>query len=141
MNKRSTLLLSVLLQMMSLISLINILIMYWFPVIIPFSSFVTVRLVTVAFIEELDWLIAISLLICLLLFLAAISIKKHRLFFPGLSLVYLSYDFWTVFCLLIRGLHNGYWKMYILQTVVSLTEICLLCIYFWHRLQKTPDKI
>ena len=136
MNKRSTLLLSGLLQMMSLISLINILIMYWFPVIIPFSSFVAVRLVTVAFIEELDWLIAISLLICLVLFLAAISIKKHWFFFPGLSLVYLSYDFWTVFCLLIDGLHDGYWKMYILQTVISLVEIVLLSIYVWHCLQK-----
>ena len=135
MLKHSTKCLTVLLTIVSVASLINVFVMYWLPINIPLNSFSAVRLTAVALIEKRYYLILVSLLICVLLFLTTISIRKQHSLFPVLSLLYLIYDFVIVLSLLIDGLGDGYWRMYIIQTVVAVTLIVLLCIYCWNGLR------
>lgn len=124
------------LGLVSIITLFNVIIIYWFPVTIPFSSLVAIRLMFLAFIEKAYWLILISLLICVLLFLTAVSVHRRHILLPILSLMYLVYDFIIVLSMLIDGLQDGYWRMYIIQTVVAITLIVLLCVYCWTCLRK-----
>lgn len=124
------------LSLVSIITLFNGIIIYWAPVIIPFSSFAAVRLVFLAFIEKYNWLILLSLLICILLFLTAVSAYRRHILLPILTLMYLIYDLIIVLSLLIDGLDDGYWRIYIIQAVVTATIIVLLCTYCWTYFRK-----
>ena len=128
MRKYSTKCLTILLTIVSTVSLINVFVMYWFPINIPLSSFSAVRLTFVAFIEKRYYLILVSALICVLLFLSTLSVRRQHILLPVLSLMYLIYDFVIVFSLLVDGLGDGYWKTYIIQTIVSVTLIVLLSV-------------
>ena len=130
MLKYSTKYLSVLLAIVSTVSLINVFVMYWFPINIPISSFSAVRLAVVAFMEERYYLILFSILICVLLFLSTLSVRRQHIVLPSLSLLYLIYDFIVVMSLLVDGLDDGYWKAYIIQTLILVALIILLCVYF-----------
>ena len=142
--KRCRTCLIVLLSLVSVASLLNLLVMPWFPHLFPLSAFSAVRLMFLAFIEKRYWLIPVSILICVLLFLSALSVRKHRILLPALSLLYVTYDFVFVLRLLIGALGDGYWKTYIVQTIVPLTLIVLLCIHSWDclrpREQHRPQK-
>lgn len=129
MLKLSKKILFVLLLAVSVVTFINVLVMYWFPIIIPLSSFSAVRLTVLLLIEKQYYLIPVSLLICVLLLLTAISIRRQHILLPGLSLPYLIYDFVIVLSLFVNGLDDGYWKTYIIQMTVSIALIVLLCIY------------
>ena len=118
------------LGLVSITTLFNIAIIYWIPIIIPISSLTAVRLVFLAFIEKNYCLLLFSFLICLLLFLTTVSVYRRHILLPSLSLIYLTYDLVRVFVLLINGLGDGYWKTYIIQTIVLIALIVLLCVYF-----------
>ena len=118
-----------LLMTVSVVTFINVLVMYWFPIIIPISSFTAVRLVFLTFIVKKYWLLIFSFLICLLLFLTAVSVYRRHILLPTLSLIYLIYDFVIVLSLFINGLGDGHWKTYIIQMTVSIALIALLGIY------------
>lgn len=126
----------ILLTILSLISVVNVLVMYWFPIIIPISSFSAVRFTFIAFVEKQPLLIFVSIMIIAILFFSTISIRRRCVFFPMMSLAYLIYDFIIVSLLLFDGLADGYWKNYILQTMFSLVLIVLLCIYCFNFLLK-----
>ena len=118
MRKYSTKCLTILLTIVSTVSLINVFVMYWFPINIPLSSFSAVRLTFVAFIEKRYYLILASALICVLLFLSTLSVRRQHIVLPSLSLLYLIYDFIKVMSLFIDGLDDGYWKTYIIRTII-----------------------
>ncbi len=132
MLKYSKKYLTILLTIVSVVTFVNVLVMYWIPITMPLSSFFAVRTTFVAFVEKRYYLILISIAICVLLFLSTISVRKQHGLFPVLSLLYLIYDFITVMTLTIGGLCDGYWKTYIVQVLVSITLIVLLCIYCWN---------
>lgn len=115
--------------LVSITTFLNSIIIYWIPIIIPISSLTAVRLVFLAFIEKKYWLLLFSFLICLLLFLTTVSVYRRHILLPILSLIYLIYDLVRVCVLLVNGLDDGYWKTYIIQTLVTLALIVLLCIY------------
>lgn len=135
MLKLSQKFLSVVLTVVSIATFINVLLIYWLPINIPISSFFAVRTMFVAFIEKRYFLIVVSLLVCVLLFLTTISIRRQHILFPTLSLIYIIYDFIIILPLLIGGLDNGYWITYIIQTIVSIVLIVSLCIYCWNYLK------
>lgn len=129
--KHNSKLLTILLKVVSITTLINILVLYWLPINAFLSSFSAVKIVALSFLEKRYYLIPASVLICTLLFFTTISIRRQHILLPVLSLVYLIYDFATVLSLLIDGLYDGYWKIYIIQTIVLFVLIVLLCIYCW----------
>lgn len=131
--------LTVVLKVISIVTFINILVMYWLPVNFLLSSFSAVRIAVVALMENRYYLIPLGVFICALLFLAAISIRRQHIVLPILSLIYSVYDFIVVLILLISGLGDGYWRMYIVQTVSDFTLIVLLCIYCWSFRNRAGD--
>ena len=124
--------LTALLTIVSAVTFINMLIMYWIPINIPLSSFSAVRIVFIAFAEKKYYLIPICIMICMLLFLSAISVHRRRRLLPVLSLLYLSYDFVIVLLLFVEGLSDGYWKTYALPMIVLISLIVLLSTYCWN---------
>ena len=122
--------LTVLLMIVAIVTFVNVTVMYWIPINIPLSSFSAVRTVFVAFVEKRYYLILFSILICALLFLSTLSVRRQHIVLPSLSLLYLIYDFFVIMSLLIDGLADGYWKTYIFQTLILIALIVLLCIYF-----------
>lgn len=133
--------LTILLAIVSAVSLVNVLVMYWFPINIPISSFSAVRLTVVAFIEKRYYLIPVSVLICILLFLSTLSIRRQHIILPSLLLLYLIYDFIIVLSLFIDALDDGYWKIYIIRTIISISLIVLLCVYCLNYLQNHLHKL
>ena len=87
MFKLSKKILFVLLLTVSIVTFINVLVMYWLPIRIPISSFSAVRLTAVAFIEKRYYLILFSILICVLLLLSALSVRRQYVVLPSLSLI------------------------------------------------------
>ena len=141
MRKYSTKCLTILLAIVSTVSLINVFVMYWFPINIPLSSFSAVRLTFVAFIEKRYYLILFSILICVLLFLSTLSVRRQHIALPSLSLLYLILDFIKVLSLFVDGLDDGYWKTYIIRTIISIPLIVLLCVYCLNYLQNHIHKL
>lgn len=123
------------LGLVSITTLFNSIIIYWIPIIIPVSSLTAVRLVFLAFIEKKYWLLIFSFLICLLLFLTAVSVYRRHILLPTFSLIYLLYDLFRIFVLLVNGLGDGYWKTYIIQALILIALIVLLCVYLLNFLQ------
>lgn len=140
MLKYCTKYLTLLLVIVSIASLLNLLIMYWLPILIPISSFSVVRITVFAFIEKRYYLILISMLICVVLFLSARSVQRQHIVLPSLSLLYLIYDFIIVLSLFIDGFYDGYWKTYIIQIITLILLLVLLLVYclsyFQYRLHK-----
>ena len=129
MLKNNKKILIIILAFFSLTSLINILMMYWLPLIMPTGSFLALRLAFISFVEKQYHLLILSVLISVLLFLTTFSIKRDRVLFPVLSLLYILCDFAIVFLLFVEGLGDGYWTTYIMQLVFLVTLIVLLCKY------------
>ena len=114
---------------------------YWIPINIPLSSFSAVRFTVVALIEKRYCLILVSLLICVLLSLSAVSISRNRIIIPMLSLLYMIYDFIVVLLLFVGALcGNGYWETYITQTIILVFLIILLCVYCWKQRRRGRTK-
>jgi len=122
-------LLPTMLIIVSAVSVINIITMYWLPFMLPIGFFSAIRLTVVALIEKQYYLILVSLLICTLLLSSAFSIHRQHILLPVLSLVYLVYDFIVVLSLLMNGLVDGYWKTYVIYSIVLIVLIILLFIY------------
>lgn len=118
----------------SISSLINVLILYWIPTLLPIGSYCSVYLAGISFIEKRYYLFVISLLICIVLLLTTFSIKKDRLFLPILSLVYILFDLLIVFYRFVLSLSDGIFILFIGQLVVLTTLTVLLCKYCWRRL-------
>ena len=125
-----------LLKIISIASFSNILLIYWLPISLPFSSFSVVRLAVTAMIEKRYYLVLGSILVCILLFFATLSIRKQKLLLPALSLIYMAYDFCIVLSLLVEGFSDSYWRMYILRTIFSTVVMALLFYYCWNCTQR-----
>lgn len=131
MLKRKQMYLVVALLTVSIVTFANLLVMYWLPFVFPLSSFSAMRIAFAAFAEKRYYLLAICALICILLFLTAISVRRRRHILPMMSLLYLVCDLVEVISLLIVGLGDGYWKMYITQTLTDILLIILLSGYYF----------
>ncbi len=141
MGKRITNLLTITLMVISAVSFINIAIMYWLPVNLQLISFTCVRLTVVALIEKNCVLFIISVIICALIFLCALSIRKKNIILPMISLFYFLIDFAVVLALFIDGMDDyGYWKTYIVHIVIYFMCIALLTIYCLNWFKKNQSK-
>lgn len=130
MRKANVRLLAIILAIVSIVSMFNIIFVHWFPIFTPFSSFTSMRLAILAVISKYYWLFGVCIIICAQLFSTALSVYKHHILLPVLSLIYEIIDFSTVLSLLIDGLSNGFWKVYISHATISFVLVVLLILYF-----------
>ena len=148
MMQRCQKFLTILLIVVSAVTLVHLLIFYlslatnswdlfhvfgWFLDNLQLSSFSAIRLTWIGMAIGGVWLAPIGVLICALLFAAALSVRGQRIILPILSLLYLIYDFGTVLSAIFSTLDNGfrYWKRYIVPLLVPFVLIVLLGIYGW----------
>ena len=117
---------------------INISIMYWVPTVFPVSSFSVVRILLVAFVEKKYYLVPISFLICIILFITAFSFNKERIILPVCLSAYLLFDSIFLLYLLVE-----YWFVYdyflsarLVQIVINVIIIVLIAIYFYLRIRE-----
>lgn len=125
--------LTILLKVISIATFVNLSVVYWLPITFPISSFSAVRIVVIAFIDKQYQLIPMGVLICVFLFLTPFSIRRKNILLPVLTIIYLIFDFIIVLSLIIDGLYDGYWRMYIIQALLPIALIVLLCINLSHR--------
>ena len=133
MLKKSQKWLIVLLTSISVTTFVNILLMPWIPIDIPISSFSAVRTMFVAIAERRYHLALVSILVCVLLFLSTVSVRRQHILLPILSILFLICDSIMLLILFIDGLGVGYWKTYIIRITVSITVIVLLYAYLYNR--------
>lgn len=119
-------------MIISSISLINIVILYWIPRQLPGSSFSVVSLMMMAFITKAYWLIPISFLFCFLMFLAVRSFPEQKIVFPVFTFVYLSIDLILVVYVFLDTLNNNVYFTFLrlMQILVNLAILTFLGIYF-----------
>ncbi len=115
----------------SIISIVNITIMYWFPMQIPLSSYLAIALMSIAYFFKAYYLIPLCYSICILMFFAAFSFRKEQVAMPLLLLAYLLCDFfflaYTFFDSWINDAHLV--AVQAIQLIVSVTIISLTFIY------------
>lgn len=110
---------------------INILITFWFPVIIPFSSFVSVRLSVLGIVTGHYWLIVIAILGCALIGITILSIKNDWVFIPTIFSVYLIADLVVLFPLFIQSVcaqYSGMW-LYTMHIIIDVVTIVSIIVY------------
>ena len=117
------------LAIVAFVTLFNILSMYWIPVRIPVSSFSAVRIMFIAIAEKRFYLVPVSVLICVMLFLSCISIHKQKFVLPCVASLYLTYDLVVLFLVMIDSQEYGYWRNYMIETIISIVLLSLLIIY------------
>lgn len=76
----------------AVITIIGTIIMYWFPIPTPFSSYTATRAAFIAFLDRKYYLILISILICGLILYTAKSIKNNKIIPAILLLIYYIYE-------------------------------------------------
>lgn len=121
----------------SIITTLNCAVFYWFPVTFPFSSYSAVKFMLFAFLSRHHWFALPSFLICALMFLTALSVRRQSIVFPIIALIYFLSDFIMLFFPLIDGLKNGLWIMYITPIVVTTIFIVQLCFFCWNHQHRT----
>ncbi len=127
-----------LLKTVSVVSFINVVVVWWLPYVLPLSSFTIVQNARLAFISGRNGAVAVSLLLCVLLYWTAVSIRKQHILWPLLSLLYLLFDCIHLLRLLTDGRNNGYWFGYSIAMVLSLALLVPLGKYCWNRVGNKP---
>ena len=120
------------LLIISSITLVNLIVLYWFPIQIPFCSYLATSLMFTAYIIKAYYLIPICFSICILMLFTAFSFLKEKIFLPiALSiyllcdLIFLAYSFFDAW------INDSYFmSVQAIQMIVSITVTTFMCIYF-----------
>ena len=120
--------LSISLIVIPVASIINVLVMWFFPIVFPISDFVAIRFVLMAFAHHKLYLISVGLLACILLFVTMFFVRKRCIVLPTLTCLYFVYELGVVLYLSIGDFRYGY-RAYLPPMIISITMIVFLCIY------------
>ena len=120
------------LSIISFVSFVNIAILYWFPMYIPLSSHLAVALATTSYFLKCYYLIPISLLICSLIFFAAMAVLKNQIILPIVLFVYMMFDMmFLVRSFFDAWLNDNYFiVMQAIQIFIYTIVVIFMCFYF-----------
>ena len=130
MKKIRTRLLIGLIFFISTITLLNIIVIYWIPIIIPFSSFTVIKLVALGLIEKAYWLIIIAFFICILMYIVIRAISKKQTFHLLIFSIYLLCDIVVLCPLLWESIltKHGFGWMYLIGLLLDFVVFILISI-------------
>lgn len=116
----------------SSITFINISVLYWFPILIPLSSYLPVGLMMVSYFLKIYYLIPISFLICFLMFFTAFSFRKEKKVLPIILLIYSVCDLSVLsFSFFDSWLNDDFFIAgQAIQFVITAAVVIFMCIYF-----------
>lgn len=120
------------LLIISSITLVNLIVLYWFPIQIPFCSYLATSLMFTAYTIKAFYLIPICFSICILMLLTAFSFQKEKIFLPIALSIYLLCDlFFLAYSFLDAWINGSYFmSVQAIQVIVSITVTTFMCIYF-----------
>jgi len=129
------------LLIISLISLINIIVLYWFPIHIPLSSYVATSLMSIVYFFKAYYLVPIALLICVFVFCGAFSFRKKRIVLPVMLLVYFLIDsFFPAYSFFNAWFNDEYFiAMQAIKIIINLVTIVVIFIYIFKRKNQSVD--
>jgi len=116
----------------SSITFINISVLYWFPTLIPLSSYLPVSLMVASYVLKIYYIIPISFLICFLMFFTAFSFRKEKKVLPIILLIYSVCDLSVLsFSFFGTWLNDDFFIAgQAIQIVITAAVIIFMCIYF-----------
>lgn len=123
--------------LVGIVTFVNAIVLYWIPGWWPLSSFVAISIQMLAYIQKTYWMLLLTLMVCILLFSSAISVRKGKIVLPIVSTVYFVGEFIVILFLIFDSLHDGYWTTYIVYALVQVVLIVMLCLYFCSFCKKT----
>lgn len=119
-------------MIISSVSLINIIVLYWFPVQIPLSSYSVTGLAFTAYFLKAYYLLPICLSICIIMFVAAFSFLKECAFLPVASSLYVLCDFIALsYSFFGAWFKDGHFiTVQAIQMLISIVVIVFIYFYF-----------
>lgn len=119
-------------MIISSVSLINIIVLYWFHVQIPLSSYSVTGLAFTAYFLKAYYLLPICLSICIIMFVAAFSFLKERAFLPVASSLYVLCDFIALtYSFFGAWFKDGHFiAVQAIQMLISIVVIVFIYFYF-----------
>lgn len=119
-------------MIISLISFINMALLYWFPIQIPLSSYSAISLMATSYFFKVYYLIPICFAICVLMFFTALSFLKKQVILPVILFVYLLCDlFFLAYSFFNAWVNDEHFiVVQAIQTIISITIIIFMCVYF-----------
>lgn len=119
-------------MIISSISLINIIVLFWFPVQIPLSSYSVTGLAFTAYFLKAYYLLPICFAICIVMFVAAFSFLKEHVFLPVVSSLYFLCDFLVLaYSFFGAWFKDGHFiTVQAIQILISITIIAFIHLYF-----------
>lgn len=113
------------------ISTVNLLILYFFPMLIPLANFSIIKLTFIAIVERKYSYIVIGILLILLILSGSASIKRNGVLLPCLNLVLFLWDLISVGTLFITDLLNEEINTLVISSgVIDIVVIVLFILYF-----------
>ena len=119
------------LMVISIVSSINMAILYWLPIQIPTSMHLTTSLLYASFALKAYYLIPFSFLICMLLFFGAWSFYRERIALPIISICFLLCDLAFLVCSFFSALIYDEHFIWVqaLQIIISVFAITVMLLY------------
>ena len=113
------------------ITLINVLIGYWFPIHFPLSSFLAIGVMYASYFLKAYYLVTISIFFCLLMIFSAIAISKEKIALPIVLLVYSLVNLLCVtYSFLVAWVGDKHFMSgQAVQVVISITIVFFILIY------------
>ena len=120
------------LLIISSISFINILILYWFPIQIPLSSYLATNIMTTSYFLKAYYLMPIGFVICTLMLFSALSFLREKIILPVILFVYLLCDlFFLTYSFFDTWFNDKYFIMVqAVQIIINITIVAFLSLYF-----------
>ena len=116
----------------SSISLINMIVLYWFPIQIPLSSYSVTGLAFTAYFLKAYYLLPICFAICIVMFVAAFSFLKECVFLPVATSLYFLCDFLVLtYSFFGAWFNDGHFiAVQAIQMLISIAVIVFIYFYF-----------
>ena len=116
----------------STVSFVNMILMYFFPVgLFPFGSYFITSLSLTAYFLKAYFLLLPAVLICVLMFVTAFSVRKNRIVLPIALSVYLLIDLVFLACSFFGAWFSdaNFLAGQAIQLVISIAVVFFLLIY------------
>lgn len=120
------------LLIISSITLLNLIVLYWFPIQVPLCSYLATNLMVTAYIIKAYYLIPICFSICILMLCTAFAFLKEQLFLPVTLFVYLWCDlFFLSYSFFDAWFNDSHFiAVQAIQILINISVITFMCIYF-----------
>ena len=116
----------------SMITIIHMIVLYWFPLQLPFSSYLATSLTMAAYFLKVNYLVPIVFMLCVLILFSAFSILKEKIALAIICSIYFFIDFlFLSYSFLDAWICNSHFlAMQAIQILIYIPVIVFLCIYY-----------